>query len=123
MEALKFINDEMEALDIFYEYGEWGADVVYPYFVGEFTEEPTTTEDGAEQSTLMLTGFNRGSFLDLLTIKEKIKEHFNPIYGLRAKLDGGAIAVFFDSSFFIPSGEAELKKIQINLTIKEWKGA
>lgn len=123
MEVLAFINSEMEALGIFYEYGEWGADVVYPYFVGEFTEEPTTTEDGAEQLTLMLTGFNRGSFLDLLNVKEKIRKRFDPIYGLRAKLDGGAIAVFYDSSFFIPSGEAELKKIQINLTIKVWKGA
>lgn len=123
MDKLKFINEQMDVLAVPYEFGdEWTSEVKYPYFVGEFTEEPPTTEDGAEQSTLLLTGFNRGGYIELETIKAIIKKHFNPVYGCRAKTDSGSIAVFFDGSFYVPTGEADLKKIQINLLIKEWKG-
>lgn len=122
MDKLKFIKEQMDILAIPYEFGMWTSEVVYPYFVGEITEEPVTTEDGLEESTLILTGFHRGQYIDIETAKNKIKAHFNPITGLCAKTDSGSIAVFFDGSFYVPSGEAELKKIQINLKIKEWKG-
>ena len=123
MEKLKFINEQMTAIAVPYEFGQWSSVVQYPYFVGEITEEPTMTEDGLEESTILLTGFHRGILLDLEIVKEKIKGHFPPIYGLRAQTDSGAIAVFFDGCFYVPTGEADLKKIQINLKIKEWKGA
>lgn len=123
MDKLKFIAEQMYSNDIPYEFMEWTSAVVYPYFVGEITEEPIETEDGHEQSTMILTGFHRGKMIDLLTVKEKIKSHFPPVYGLRGQTDSGSIAVFFDGFFQIPSGEADLKKIQINLKIQEWKGA
>ena len=123
MDKLKFINEQMDMISVPYEFDEWTSPVSYPYGVGEITEDPITTEDGAEQSTLLLTFFNRGKMIDLLAIKEKIKKHFDPIYGLRGETEGGAIAVFYDGFFPIPSGEADLKKIQINLKINEWKGA
>ena len=122
MDKLNFISEQMTVISVPYEFGEWTSDVQYPYFVGEITEEPITTEDGAEQSTMILNGFHRGKYIDLETAKEKIKKHFHPIYGLRASTDSGSIAVFFDGAFFVPTGEADLKRIQINLKIKEWKG-
>ena len=122
MDKLKFINEQMDILSVPYEFMEWTSAVKYPYFVGEITEEPITTEDGLEESTLILTGFTRGKYLEMESIKEKIKKHFNPIHGLRADTDSGSIVAFFDGSFYIPTGEADLKKIQINLKIKEWKG-
>ena len=124
MEKLKFINEQMGIIAVPYEFGEWSSEIVYPYTVGEITEEPTMTEDGLEQSTMLLTGFHRGKMIDLLAVMEKIKSHFSPVHGLRGQTDSGStIAVFFDSYFNIPSGEADLKKIQINLKIYEWKGA
>ena len=83
MDKLKFINEHMDMISVPYEFGEWTSPVLHPYGVGEITEEPITTEDGAEQSTLLLTFFNRGKMIDLLEIKERIKKHFNPISGLR----------------------------------------
>ena len=124
MDKLKFIADQMDMIEVPYEFGEWSSDIKYPYTVGEFTEEPTMTEDGYEQSTLLLTVFHRGKRIDMETVKNKIKSHFPPVYGLRGQTDSGSsIAVFFDGCFYVPSGEADLKKMQINLTIKEWKGA
>lgn len=123
MDKLKFINEQMDIIAVPYEFGQWSSKIEYPYFVGEVTEEPTMTEDGLEESTLLLTGFHRGALIDLERAKNKIKSHFPAIYGLRGKTDSGAIAVFFDGSFYVPTGEADLQKIQINLKIKEWKGA
>jgi hypothetical protein len=123
MDKLKFINAQMTDIAVPYEFGEWTSDVTYPYFVGEFMEDPIETEDGSEESTLLLTGFNRGSMTDLLRVKERIRRHFPPLYGLRAQTDSGAIAVYYENSTYIPTGEAELKRLQINLKIKEWKGA
>ena len=122
MDKLKFINEQMDILAVPYAFGEWTSDVIYPYSVGEITEEPVVTEDGLEESTMILTVFHRGKYVDMETVKEKIKRHFCPVTGLCAKTDSGSIAVFFDGSFYIPTGEAELKKMQINLKIKEWKG-
>lgn len=122
MDKLKFINEQMGVIGIPYEFGEWTSAVTYPYYVGEITEESTFTEDGAEESTLILDGFHRGKFIDLENDKANIKKHFHPIHGLRASTDSGSIAVFFDGAFYVPTGEADLKRIQINLKIKEWKG-
>lgn len=122
MEKLKFINEQLKVLNIPYEFGEWTSDVQYPYFVGEITEDAPETEDGAETSTFILTGTHKGSYLDLIKIKEKVKKHFDPIYGLRDRTEAGSISIFWDGAFFVPTNVADLKRIQINLRIKEWKG-
>lgn len=123
MTALQFISEQMSLLGVAYEFDTWTSGIVHPYFVGEFHEDEPTTEDGAETSYMILTGFHRGKYMVLEEAKNTIKKHFDPIDGLRAKTDSGAIAVFFAGAFNIPSGEADLKKIQITLKIKEWKGA
>lgn len=124
MEQLKFIKEQMDAIAVPYEFMQWTSEVKYPYFVGELTEDPTDTEDGRESSTMLLTGFSRGKYVDMEIIKEKIKSHFSPVYGLRGQTDSGAtIAVFYDNAFYVPTGEADLKKLQINLKIFLWKGA
>ena len=124
MERLKFIYDQMQQIAVPYEFGQWTSDIQYPYFVGELTEEPATTEDGRESSTMILTGFTRGNYLDMELVKERIKSHFCPIYGLRGQTESGStIAIYYDNAFYVPTGEADLKKIQINLKIFLWKGA
>ena len=121
MDKLKFIAEQMEAIGIPYELGQWSSAVKYPYWVGEYTDEPITTEDGLEESTMLLTGTSRGKHIDLEMDKAKIKKHFDPISGLVADTESGVIAAFFDGAFPVPTGEADLKRIQINLKIKEWK--
>ena len=123
MDKLKFISKQMDLIGVPYEFGQWSSAVTYPYFVGEqVSPEAFPAEDGSEESEILLTGFHRGKLIDLETVKNKIKRHFSPWTGLISKTDSGSIAVFFDGSFYIPTGEADLKKIQMNLKIKEWKG-
>ena len=112
----------MKELAIPYAFMEWEAKIQYPYWIGEVSEAPTENEDGYEESAFILTGTTRKSWAELLAQKDRIKKHFSSVSGLRGKTDSGTIAVFFSSATMLPTDEADLKRIQINLDIKEWKG-
>lgn len=120
---LKVVSDGMAEMGLEYEFGEYTKKrIVYPYFVGEYTETEPTTEDGLQETTFMLTGFSRDTWLTLENAKDKIESYFNKVYGKTVVVDdGSAVAVFYGNALVVPTGDAELKKIQINLTIKEWK--
>lgn len=122
-DLLKVVSDGMTELGLEYEFGEYTKKrIVYPYFVGEYTETEPTTEDGLQETTFMLSGFSRGTWLTLENAKEKIERYFNKVYGKTVMVDdGSAVAVFYGNSLIVPTGDEELKKIQINLQCKEWK--
>lgn len=119
--ALKMISDGLESIGINYEFGEWTSEVVYPYFVGEYQEEPPMNEDGMMETTFLLNGFSRGSWLELEQEREQIEQYFDKVSGKTAITESGSgVAVFYENSLVIPTGDAELKRIQVNLKIKEW---
>ena len=121
--VLKLVSDAMESLGIEYAFGVYeGNPIVYPYFVGEYTETEASTEDGLQETTFMLTGFSRDTWLTLIEAKEKIENHFNQVGGMTVITDNGSgVAIFYAHSLIVPTGDAELKSIQVNLSIKEWK--
>ena len=120
--VLKAVSDGMAAIGMNYEYQEWTDDPVYPYFVGECQEFEPMNEDGMQETSFILTGFTRGSHLELETAREKIEKQFDPITGNRVIAENSVVAIFYANALSnIPTGDAELKKIQVNLTIKEWK--
>lgn len=120
--ALKIISNAMDELGLAYGFGEYAAvPVVYPYFVGEYSETEPMYEHGLQESTFLITGFSRGSWLALEEAKEKIENYFNRVSGKVVMAENGsAVAVFYANSMIVPTGDAELKRIQINLSIKEW---
>lgn len=122
-EILKIISDAMASFGLEYGFAEYAGDpVVYPYFVGEYTETEGFTEDGLQESTFLLTGFSRETWFELEEAKEKIENYFNRVSGYTAITDSGSgVAVFYANSLIVPTGDAELKSIQINLSVKEWK--
>lgn len=123
-EVLNYISTVLENADVPYEFLEWTQPVTYPYFVGEYNEFEPTVESGEYDKTFILTGFSRGknARLQLEEMKEKIETLFPALNGRIATLDSGSVvAIFYGTSFYVPTGEAELFKIQINLTIKLWK--
>ena len=123
IETLGIINSGMEELGLEYEFGTYDkTPVVYPYWVGEYQEFETITEDGLQESTIILNGFSRGSWLDLERDKEKIENYFNRVSGKTVITNGGSgVAFFFSDALIVPTGDAELKRMQINLNVKEWK--
>lgn len=120
--VLNAVKKGMAAIGLNYEYQEWTADPVYPYFTGEYQEFEPLNEDGMQETSFILTGFTRGSYSDLEAAREKIEKKFNPISGYKVSTDDSVVAIFYALALSnVPTGDAELKKIQINLTIKEWK--
>lgn len=120
--VLKAVSDGMAAIGMNYEYQEWTDDPIYPYFTGEYQEFEPLNEDGMQETSFILTGFTRGSYSDLEAAREKIEKKFNPISGYKVNTDDSVVAIFYALALSnVPTGDAELKKIQINLTIKEWK--
>lgn len=120
--ALGIVKDELKKIDVPYEFMRWTSTVNDRYWIGEFTETPTNTEDGYEEATLILTGTTRSYWSELMQDRVKIKDHFTTISGLRKTTDDGVVVFFYENSFPVPTGEADLKRIQINLHIKAWKG-
>lgn len=121
IEAMNYISEQLEAAGINYEFGQWSSDPVpNPYFVGEYSEESSNTEDGQQNTVLMLTGTSLQAFL-LEQAKETIKQLFPNVGGKTAILpNGNGIAVFYDYSLNVPIDDPELKRIQINVLVKEW---
>lgn len=121
VKALKEIAKGLKKIGINYELGTWTKKPVYPYFTGEYQENPVTSENGMQETTFLLTGFTRGTWLELEEAKEKIKDYYNKVSGRTVIADDGtAVAIFYDSALIVPTGDAELKRIQINLSIQEW---
>lgn len=119
--ALKIISDAMQEMELAYGLGRFNGQAD-PYFVGEYQETPSDTEDGLQESTFMLTGFTRGEWLGLERAKKKIKNYFNRVSGKTAIVNNGsAVAVFYENALIVPTNDAELKRMQINLEIKEWE--
>jgi hypothetical protein len=116
------MQQQMNFLKLPYDYLEWHKKIQYPYIVGECLDTPVSTEDGYEESQFILTVTTRDSWESLIKIQNIIKAYFPPIGGLRGQTDSGAIVVMYQNTLPIPTGEADLKRIQINLLIKEWKG-
>lgn len=120
--SLRIIADAMREMGLAYDFMEYSGDLVYPYFVGEYTEQAPTTEDGLQITNFMLTGFSRGSWLALEEAREQIAQYFGMVSGKTVIADNGSgVAVFYDNALVVPTEDATLKRIQINLHIKEWK--
>ena len=118
--GLKFVSDLMDSLSIPYDFMEWKDKPPDDrYFVGEPLEVTMTTmeEDGREDTTFILRGFTRGKWELLTHDAQTIKKNLPQTAILP---DGTGIAVFYAGSTPVPTGDAELKSIKINLDIKEW---
>lgn len=122
---LSIVSAAMKSLGLEYGFGIYrgnkNGEVVYPYFVSEYTESPIADESGLQEAAIMLTGFHRGLWEELEAAKEKIEHYFDKVSGKTVMAeDGSAVAIFYENALIVPKEDAELKSIQINLSVKEW---
>lgn len=122
-DMLKLISDGMEAIGVNYAFAEWKGEIKYPYFVGEYQETPAMNEDGLQEADFILTGFTRNAWAELEEAKEKIENYFYKNGRTAIASSGNAMAIFYGNALVIPTGDAELKRIEIHLDVKEWKVA
>lgn len=121
-QGLAFISKTLSDAGINYAFGEWNGSLVYPYFVGEYTEISSASEYGETESLFMLTGTTDGSCLSLEKAKEKLYTLFSDTGITHVFPDNDGIAVMYSEAFYIPTGTVKYKRMQINLKIKEWRG-
>lgn len=120
--ALGIAKDKLHSIGVPYEFMRWTSSVDDRYWIGEYVETITDTEDGYEEGTLILTGTTKSSWAVLMQDRTKIKDQFPKEGGLRTSTDNGVVVFFYDNSTPVETGEADLKRIQINIHIKMWKG-
>lgn len=120
IDGIEYVKNMMAELEIPFQFMEWAGTIPDMYFVGEYQEidSGVREESGLHESTFILTGFTRGSWLSLEEAKEEIEEAFSRTDVLE---NGNGIALSYEQSNVIPTGDAELKRIEININIKEWK--
>lgn len=95
--------------------------VVYPYFIGEYTDGSTLTEDGQTDAVFFLTGYSRTNYADLIAQARKIENRFDRHCGTIIPLQHGQMVVWYDTTQNnIPTWDEELKKLQITLHVREW---
>ena len=116
---LEYIATKLKSAGINYAFLRWNKEIAYPYFVGEYQELEPSEEDQFHEYEFILTGFTRGSWADLEQVKSTIENLFNTHTTTLA--DGSGVVISYSGAFPIPIEEGELKKIQINLNIKEWR--
>lgn len=123
IEVLNVINSAMKEMGLPYALMEYTAGEELPktYFVGEYQELDPINEDGEEDAVFILTGFSREKWIQLEDAKGKIKKYFPRSTGKTVVTESGSVAaIFYSNSLPISVEDDELKKMQINLTIKEW---
>lgn len=120
--VLGVTQKELQAIEVPYKFMRWASSVPDPYWVGEISEVPLDREDGSQEFTVMLTGTTTNEWLKLLQHCNKIKDHFPTGCGLRIPTPDGTVVFFYSNSFPVPTGDANLKRFQVNLQVKTWKG-
>lgn len=121
IDVLNVIKTEMINLCINYEYGIMSkAPPTYPYWVGDYIVSDSISEDGETNITFFINGFARNSYLEFEKEKAKIYEHFTD--GITVIKNNTAISIQSGTIQNISEENAELKRCQIILSIKFWRG-
>lgn len=120
IKSLEYIKNELIKLGINYEFGMYSQyPIQYPYWVGEYNEVGEINEDCMDETSFILTGTSRGSMIELEKTKDKIRKHFKEHVAILDNSNG--IAIYYVNAIIVPVDSDEIKRLQINLTIKEWK--
>lgn len=115
---LTFIADKMEMAGIPYEFGEWTGAVSYPYCVGTYSAEEYRYEDECTNGTLTVDIWSRESKLSAVQMADRIAAVFEDLQEVRDDL------LFFvrcTGADTIPSGEMDLFRIEVRLSVSVWK--
>ena len=113
IEVLTIIQNELEQLDIPYNFDSWDNEIELPQFIGEISEVTNLNEDGKSEYSFILTGYAT-TYSYLFGVAEQLKTK----YKNSTIVDG--IVIKYDNTTTIDNGTDDLKQIQINFNNKKW---
>lgn len=112
--VLTVLKNEFDSMNIPYTFDEWDREIELPQFIGEISEVPTTDEDGKNEYSFILTGYAT-SYSELFTFAEQLRNKYKIPYIV------DKVVIKYDNMTTIDNGTEDLKQIQVNLTIKDWR--
>lgn len=118
-ETLSYITQLLTESGLHYAFGRWNGDLVFPYWIGEYSETDSLYEDGMVESDFILTGTTENSWLELQEEKEKVEKLFRDRTTILAS--GVGVSMSFERSLIVPTESDTLKRVQINISVKEWR--
>lgn len=120
--TLKTVKTAMKEMGLEYAFRRFRKKTAYPYFVGDYLETDPLYEDGLQECTFTMTGVARGAGSEdaLETAKDAIRNYFTQEGRAFPLADGSVVVIAYGNALPIPTEDAELDRIQINLTVKEW---
>ena len=71
--VLSAVSQGMNEAGLNYEFGVYNSEIPKTYWVGEYQELDPYNEDGLHETSFILTGFTRGSRLELEKEKDKFQ--------------------------------------------------
>lgn len=118
-ESLSYINSLLTEAIINYSFVRYNGELTFPYWIGEYSEVDSINEDGMTENDFILTGTTEESWSSLQEEKEKIEKLFR---NRTTVLDSGiGISISLERALIVPTETEQLKRIQINLSVKEWR--
>lgn len=119
-QALEKIYEIMTVTGINYAFMRYHGDFGdRPYWVGEYSESEDFMEGGRTDHDFILTGTTEGSWNDLLREADGIKEKLLNYKTVLA--NGHGLSITYERLIMIPQDNEFIKRVQINLTIREWR--
>ena len=92
----------------------------YPYLTYEYFITNVSREDGSTDGELVCEIWTRGTFAELDDIDAKLEDYFKQ---RNIQVDNDVIHFDYATSTPEDDEDGELKKLQISITTKYWKGA
>ncbi len=91
----------------------------YPYMTYEYTETDVTHEDGGTAGEILCEIWTRNTFAELVDVQEKLKKYFKQ---KNISVNNDVYHFDYATCSFEETGDSELKKMQVSITTKFWKG-
>lgn len=118
-ETLSYIAKLLKESGLHYSFVRWNGELIFPYWIGEYSEVDSVYEDGMVESDFILTGTTEESWLTLQHEKEKIEKLLDKVTTI---LESGiGLSISFERSLIVPTESDTLKRIQMNFSIREWR--
>lgn len=123
-EALNHIRNFMKQLGIPYCLNKWTKNEIPDrYWVGEYQEVDSDNMEttGYQESSFYLSGFSRGPGAGLILENDKETLKKACMNYRRILASGAAIAISYDTGKMVSTNTADISRLDITLTIKEWR--
>ena len=117
---LDVIKQELKALGVAYEYRKFHQRLVYPFVVGEYSEDSYSAENGHTSGTMFLTLTYRSDEgeAQLTALKEQIKRHFRDF---RRVTEEGTLRISYSHSLFLGVDVEKMARTELYLNTNYWE--